>query len=336
MDDTASQISRFSPRFQGQCFENMLETLTRGFGPFEAWRSGRNEPFVWSSDFWFSGEVSLVSSSFSASWDARTICETPECLAIIVPRDGAIGMDLRGQEIEGAAGNLLLVNNREPQRVSICAAPHKSDTLNLDWKILSQAVTATLDVPLINPLQIMPLVDVFTPAGRLLASLVETIVIGMRHDGPLLHSPIAMSNLTQALADLIVRSVPHGLSHLLDRKIYRISPRHVRAAMEFMQENIGRPITMHLVAQASGVSIRALELGFREFKDTTPSAYLKTIRLRAVRQQLLDPFNNESLREICLKWGFAHFGRFASLYSTSYGEKPSETRKRVRSMSRIY
>jgi transcriptional regulator GlxA family with amidase domain len=96
-----------------------------------------------------------------------------------------------------------------------------------------------------------------------------------------------------------------------------------------MQANINQPITMPMVAEAAGVSVRALETGFRAFRDTTPAAYLLRLRLRAARQDLLDPENNQAMREICLKWGFFHFGRFSAVYRTTYGENPSDTRRRV-------
>ncbi|MGO7682234.1 helix-turn-helix domain-containing protein, partial [Rhizobium johnstonii] len=52
-------------------------------------------------------------------------------------------------------------------------------------------------------------------------------------------------------------------------------------------------------------------------------------RLRAARQELLDPESKETMKAVCLKWGFFHFGRFSAVYKTTYGEYPSDTRKRV-------
>lgn len=122
-----------------------------------------------------------------------------------------------------------------------------------------------------------------------------TMMSGMRDNGPLLRSPIAMAHLTQALADLVVRLVPHQLSHLLNKKPSLIAPRHVRRAIEYMQANINQPITMPIVAEAAGVSLRALQMGFRAFRDTTPAAYLMMLRLRAARQDLLDPGNIQAV-----------------------------------------
>ena len=320
----------FSARFHGSTFEDMVEALTEGFGSFDAWRNGREKPLDWKVGFWGNDRLSLVSNQDSGDWGARTGDGTWETLTIIVPRAGALDVALGRTVVEGIPGRLLLMNNHEPERVSVRAAHHRSDTLSLNWTIIAQNVAAILETPLIRPMELAPILDLSTAAGQLVGSLVQTIVIGMRNNGPLFHSPVAMSNLIQALADLVVRSVPHRLSHLLDRKVYLIAPRHVRRAIEFMHANIGQPLTMPAIAEAADVSLRALEMGFRDFKGTTPSAYLRSIRLQAAREDLLDPSNRQSLRDICLKWGFFHLSRFAATYRTIYGEKPSDTRKRFR------
>ncbi|QAB00915.1 MULTISPECIES: helix-turn-helix transcriptional regulator [Agrobacterium tumefaciens complex] len=318
----------FTPRFQGLTYEHMLETFTRSFGPFDARRTSRGQALGWKTDFWSDGRLSLVSGQYSYEWCARAAPETPEWLSVIVPRTGAVDVTLGRSVVEGTPGRLLLTNNREAERFSIRGAPHRSDVLRLNWAVIAQTVTAVLETPLIGTMELAPIVDLSTAAGQLVGSLAQTIIIGMRNNGPLLHSPIAMSNLTQALADLVVSSVPHRLSYLLNKKVHMIAPRHVHRAVDFMHANVGKPLTMQNVAEAAGVSIRALETGFRDFKGTTPSAHLRTIRLRAVREDLLDPSNHQSLRDICLKWGFFHLGRFAAVYRASYGENPAETRMR--------
>lgn len=306
----------------------MVEALTTAFGGFDAWRTGRDQPLDWKVGFWGNDKLSLVCNQDSGDWSARTRQETPESLAIVLPRTGALDVARGRTLVQGAAGQLLLLNIHEPERISVRAALHRSDTLNLDWTIIAQTVAATLEIPLVGAMDLAQTLDLSTAAGQVIGCLVETMVIGMRNGGPLLCSPIAMTNLTQALACLLIRVVPHRFSHLLDKKIHLIAPRHVCRAIEFMHANIQYPFTMQDVAEAAGVTLRALETGFRDFKKTTPTAYLRTIRLQAARQDLLDPFNQQSMGDICLKWGFFHFGRFAASYRAAYGEKPSETKRR--------
>jgi AraC-like DNA-binding protein len=203
------------------------------------------------------------------------------------------------------------------------------DELLINWPLILQTIGQTFEMPFSGSLDLLPELDLSKPEGQLIGNLTETIILGMRDDGPLLQSPIAMAHMTQALADLVVRLVPHRLSHFLENRPALIAPRHVRRAIEFMHANIDQPITMPKVAEAAGVSSRALETGFRAFRGTSPAVYLLTLRLRAARQDLLDPESKETMKAICLKWGFFHFGRFSAVYKTTYGEYPSDTRKRV-------
>ncbi|WP_341486853.1 helix-turn-helix transcriptional regulator [Pararhizobium sp. A13] len=316
-------------RLQGSTFEHMVETFSGTFGPFDASPIGRGRTFDWKADFWSDGILSLITGQYHFEWSVRAVPETQEWLSIPMPLAGAIDVALGRSVVEGMPGQMLLVNNHEAERFFVRGEPHQSHVLRLSWAAIAQKVAAILDTPLNRALELSPVVDLSTSSGRVIGSLAQTIILGLRDAGPLRHSPIAMSNLTEALADMIVRSIPHRLSHLLDKKIHMIAPRHVRSAIEFMHANIDRPFTMQKVAETVGVSIRSLEEGFRTFKATTPATFLRTMRLRAVREDLLDPSNRQSLRDICLKWGFFHFSRFSAIYRMTYGENPSDTRKRV-------
>jgi len=168
------------------------------------------------------------------------------------------------------------------------------------------------------------------PTRHLIGPLIEMFAMGMRGNGPLLHSQIAMSYLTQTLADLLVRLIPDRFLSRLNNNVRMIEPPSESRAIDFMEANFRQPIITQMVADAAGVSLRALEKGFNTFKQTTPVTYLRAMRLRSVRQDLLDPFNHQSGSEVCLKWGFFHFGRFSATYRAVYGENLSETRNCAR------
>ncbi|MCZ7450797.1 helix-turn-helix transcriptional regulator [Agrobacterium rhizogenes] len=325
-----NKLTDFNPQFKGETFEDMVDALTAGFGHFEASRTDRQQLLDWKVGFWGNEQLSLVSNQDLGGWGARTVGETPECLAILLPRMGALDVKLGNTTVAGMKGRLLVMNNREPESVSVNSGFHRSDTVSLSWKTISQTFAAMVDTPLVGGMDLSPVADLSSGTGQLIGSLVETIILGMRNDGPLLRSPIAMANLTQALADIVIRLLPHRHSYLLDNKVHLLSPRHVNRAIEFMHLNIGQPITMRNVAEAAGTSLRALEVSFRDFKQMTPSGYLRKIRLQAARSDLLNPLNQLSLRDISLKWGFLHFGRFSATYRAGYGENPSDTKRRSR------
>ena len=191
-------LREFSPRFQGSTFEHIVETYAANFGPFDASPStngvGRN--FLWEADAQGDGTLTLVTARYGAEWDGRVTPETQEWLSILVPRTGAINVALGGSTLEGMPGQMILVNNRQAERFFARGEPHLSDVLRLNWTVVAQTVATLTEVPLAGALDLSPMVDLCTASGRLVGNLVQTIASGMRNNGPLLHSPIAMSYLT--------------------------------------------------------------------------------------------------------------------------------------------
>ncbi|NEY59705.1 helix-turn-helix domain-containing protein, partial [Klebsiella pneumoniae] len=57
-----------------------------------------------------------------------------------------------------------------------------------------------------------------------------------------------------------------------------------------------------------------------------PNAWLKRIRLNAVRRELISPWSErETVKEAAMQWGFWHLGQFATDYQQLFAEKPSMT-----------
>ncbi len=177
--------------------------------------------------------------------------DTAEYLSIVVPRSGGMGVTYGSRVAEAGQGKLLLYNNFEPNSVIMHGRSNVIDELLINWPLILQTIGQTFEMPFSGSLDLLPELDLSKPEGRLINNLTETIISGMRDDGPLLQSPIAMAHMTQALADLVVRLVPHRLSHFLENGPALIAPRHVRRAIEFMHANIDQPITMPKVAEAA-------------------------------------------------------------------------------------
>ncbi|PPF66020.1 AraC family transcriptional regulator [Clavibacter michiganensis] len=104
---------------------------------------------------------------------------------------------------------------------------------------------------------------------------------------------------------------------------------HIRVAVEYLHHNAHLPITPAEAAAAAGISTRVLQLALRRHHGQTPTEYLRGIRLRRVRAQLLDATpTTTTVRSVAEEWGFAHLGRFAASYAQAFGELPSETLRR--------
>jgi len=107
-------------------------------------------------------------------------------------------------------------------------------------------------------------------------------------------------------------------------------PGIVRRAERFMTDNADTPITVSDVAAHLGVSLRSLQAGFRQWRNATPNAYLRQVRLQLVREELLRSAKDANVTTVAMRHGFMHLGRFSAQYRATFGEGPSATLRRGR------
>ena len=85
-------------------------------------------------------------------------------------------------------------------------------------------------------------------------------------------------------------------------------------------------ITLTDLTGIAGVSTRALQTSFRRFRNTTPMAYLRAIRLELARTDLANAgWQGSSVAAVANAVGFGNLGRFARDYQARFGELPSHT-----------
>jgi AraC-like DNA-binding protein len=101
----------------------------------------------------------------------------------------------------------------------------------------------------------------------------------------------------------------------------------VRRAIAFIEQHPHADISVADIAAAANVSIRAVQFAFRRQLDTTPMAYLRTVRLDRAHHDLLatDPSHGDTVTGIAARWGFYSNSRFAALYRRAYGVTPRHT-----------
>ena len=105
----------------------------------------------------------------------------------------------------------------------------------------------------------------------------------------------------------------------------RLAPKYVRFAEAHMRANLKTPASLTDLAREVGVSARTLNQLFRDFRDTSPMAAWRRMRLESARLDLLSAAPGVRVVDIALRWGFAHLGRFAAHYKQLYGELPRQT-----------
>jgi len=140
--------------------------------------------------------------------------------------------------------------------------------------------------------------------------------------------PATNGAFDEYLLSLLLNHHPHNYSEELSGPVSTPIPGIVRRAERFMLDHVTTPISVPDVAQHLGVSVRTLQAGFRQWRDTTPNAFLMQTRLERVRDDLLRAGADGNVTDVALKYGFSHLGRFSAQYQEAFGERPSATLRR--------
>jgi transcriptional regulator GlxA family with amidase domain len=80
----------------------------------------------------------------------------------------------------------------------------------------------------------------------------------------------------------------------------------------------------------AGINQRTLSRALREVRGMGPYRYLLFLRLSEVRRILAS--EQVTVTQAAMQFGFREPGRFAALYKKSFGESPSETKRRNRAV----
>jgi AraC-like DNA-binding protein len=140
-------------------------------------------------------------------------------------------------------------------------------------------------------------------------------------------APLVAGQLTRLLAEAVLDTFP---STTMDTR-RRIPPDHatpapVRRAIDFIEANADREMTLSEIAAASGIGPRGLQAAFLRHQDTTPAAYARRVRMERAHRELqaADPAARDTVRAVAARWGFADPSHFAAAYQQTYGHPPGQ------------
>ncbi len=176
-----------------------------------------------------------------------------------------------------------------------------------------------------RPIEFACAFPIGSAAGTRFRALIEFIRADLDSEGSLLANRLVAVQMREALVISLLKMQPHSHSRLLMGPTSPAAPRYVKRAEDFMAARIDQPITIADLVDVTGVSARTLHQGFRRFRDSTPMAALRRMRLERARADLLAREPGSTVTSIALKWGFCHLGRFSTDYLKRFREHPSQT-----------
>jgi AraC-like DNA-binding protein len=144
---------------------------------------------------------------------------------------------------------------------------------------------------------------------------------------------LVQRELRNGLVGLLLMGLTHDRSALLATPVSAPAPGHVKRVEEYLRAYPDREISVVELAAIAGVSLRALQDGFKRFRNITVTEAIRDARLACWRKLLEAPPHGAGVGTLALAAGLTHLGRSAALYYKRYGETPSETLRRNRRMS---
>ncbi|CAM2152989.1 AraC family transcriptional regulator [Pararobbsia alpina] len=109
-----------------------------------------------------------------------------------------------------------------------------------------------------------------------------------------------------------------------------LAPWRMRKVLAFIDANLGRPLSLQMVADASGLSKMHFAALFRSSTGLSPSEFVAQRRIEKAQEVLLcTPI---PVVEIALSLGFQTQAHFSTVFKRLIGEAPSEWRRRHASL----
>jgi AraC-like DNA-binding protein len=261
-----------------------------------------------------------------SSSTVRTQCYP--LIAVCLPISGETVITSHTSSAPVGGQSAAVVSSGSPVAVDYLTDDCAIETLVFEQADVEAELARMLGAPLTRPLQFDAKLSLSaaSPWSRTLSLLHSELT---DPDG-LAAVPAMSTRLGHLMMAGLLVSQPHNYSEDLAKPKAVLASKPIRKALEFIEDRPADIETVADIASMVGLSVRALDDGFRRFVGTPPMTYLRNLRISRAHEELMaaDPFSTTATA-VARKWGFGHYGRFAAEYRRRFGHKPSETLRRT-------
>ena len=244
---------------------------------------------------------------------------------LLIPIAGLCRIGIERRRIEVAPGECFVINPSMGIRLHFignCEALF----VKIPSTEFSSRLTDCYNAPVSSSITFDARRQVASEACGALVDLLRWVCCDLEHVTPVSLLPITNSGVEDLVLETILSACPHDLKVSMTRPKSGAVPQNVRRCEEFVEAHAGAPITIADMVAVSGASKRMLFQAFRDYRGTSPMAYLKTCRLERAHAELASADKSEcTVSQIASTWGFGHSGRFAQDYRAQFGCNPSDT-----------
>ena len=190
----------------------------------------------------------------------------------------------------------------------------------------SSRLTDSYNAPVNTPIAFDFRRPVASEACGALVDLLRWVCRDLEYATPVSLLPITKSGVENLILETILSACPHDIKVSMTRPKVGAVPQNVRRCEEFVEAHAGDQITIADMVAVSGASKRMLFQAFRDYRGTSPMAYLKSRRLERAHDELASADGSEcTVSQIASAWGFGHSGRFSKEYRAQFGCNPSDS-----------
>lgn len=199
----------------------------------------------------------------------------------------------------------------------------------IDRHAVEDALADALGRSITSQIDFAPLMRTATPEVRSWITIVSEFSEQLFRPHSVLNRPMVGMPFAEGLVRGLLLAADHSYRASLEGAAAEPPPGVIRAAIEVIEAEADRPLTVSALAQRSYVSVRSLQHGFQRHVGVTPMAYLRQVRLRRAHRDLLeaDP-STVTVASVAYRWGFTNLGRFAAAHAARYQEPPLKTLQR--------
>lgn len=228
------------------------------------------------------------------------------------------------------------------QQSGVCASPSMAPTVRLQSgyrgvqvKIERSAMEAALESLLGAPARGPLLFDAGFAAtsgfGAGARRFVDFLIAELDHDSDALRIPSVANRWLEGFLFHMILSQPNNHSEQLHAPPVAAEPRYLRRVEDYLAGHALQPVTLAELATLTGMSVRAIQSGFRRWRGCTPMEFLRARRFDHARERLLGRAGKpaSSVTLVAMECGFGHLGRFSVDYRARFGESPKDTRRRA-------
>ncbi|GAB1639610.1 helix-turn-helix domain-containing protein [Krasilnikovia sp. MM14-A1259] len=244
-------------------------------------------------------------------------CPPYRYLCVATARRAQASFHAHGDELQIGAGDTIAYPVGEP----FTGTTRDMDTRLLRLSLAPVAARAGMDP---DTFRLTALTPTSPAMGRHVRATVHFLHRALADPDTALSHPLALTSALDVAVSAVLAAFPHT-SDPTAVGSRRVRPAVIRRAVAFIDAHPDQPITLADIAAAAGISVRGLHHGFRRHLDTTPTVYLRRVRLAHAHHDLHAAAYGDAVAAVARRWGFGHPGRFAGYYRTVYGRPPSDT-----------